>query len=229
MAEPWLDRDFTHNVRDILQRADQYHDRYYAVETFGGPSLHFHRRALGLGGAVSDAERIELIYAVLTSWGMHRMGDNGSKMQPFEEFSSSVAGIAGVSKELTELLPSQLDEGRWSALERVFKGVSVMASGTTIVGNSKVMSHLFPNLVPPIDREYTLSFLFSSKMFQNRLDWEWRLMRKILAEFFYPVAADPNFQQKAVGWISSSQRYPWDTSALKVVDNLVIGAMKARG
>lgn len=228
MAEPWLSRDLTPSVQDILQRADDYHDCYYAVETFGGPSLHFHRRALGRVGLINDAERVELVYAVLTSWGMHRMGDSGSKMQPFENFNESVVGISGMVKELAILQPSQLDEGGWSALERVFKGVSVMASGTTIVGNSKVMAHLLPNLVAPIDREYTLAYLFGSKMFQNRLNWEWLLMRKILFEFFYPIASSPKFEQRASSWMSRPDEFPWDTSLLKVVDNLVIGAVKLR-
>jgi len=160
---------------------------------------------------------------------MHRMGANGSKMQPFDHFRDSVGAVAPLIRELATVQPEDLGAEGWSALERIFKTVSVMASGTTIVGNSKVLAHLLPNLVAPVDREYTLNYLFGGKMFQNGLNREWRLLRKILEEFFYPVATDTSFQEKATRWFAASERHRWDTSPLKVVDNLVIGAMKERG
>ena len=54
---------------------------------------------------------------------------------------------------------------------------------------------------------------------------EWLLLRKILEEFFYPVVADLKFSSLAASWIASP-KFPWDTSLLKVVDNLVIGSFK---
>ena len=50
-------------------------------------------------------------------------------------------------------------------------------------------------------------------------------MRKILSEFYYPIASAPKFQDKAKCWMADEANFSWDTSILKVVDNLVIGAM----
>jgi len=215
-------------VRDILQNGHTYHEEYYAAETFGGPSLHFHQRALGLRGEVSESLKPELIYAVLSSWGMHRMGKGGPKMNAFDRFANSVKLMSDDLETLRLCSPASMTMESWSRLKRVFEGIQVMASGTSLVGNSKVMAHLLPNIVSPIDREYTLEFLFGNKNIQNDLNEEWLLMRKILEEFFHPIVNDRAFQRTAALWISSQTRYPWDTSILKVADNLVIGAMKQR-
>lgn len=227
MAARRIDRDLAPKVREILQHADAYHQRYYASETFGGPSIHFHRRALGMWGKVTGVERLELIYAVLSSWGMHRMGPSGSKMQAFATFEGSVASVKECIEALRPVLPGKLSPSDWAMLEMVFKDIKVMVSGTTIVGNSKVMAHLLPNLVAPVDRQYTLKFLFGRKEIQNGLEREWKLMRKIHEQFYYPVAIDTGFQRKAQAWIIKDSRFPWDTSILKVIDNLVIGSMRS--
>jgi len=62
-----------------------------------------------------------------------------------------------------------------------------MASGTSLIGHSKVMAHLMPNIVPPIDREYTLNFLKGHSQIQNGLDGEWDLMRSIIEGLFIPL------------------------------------------
>ena len=228
MAQGRIDADLRPKVREIVQNAEEYHESYYAVNTFRGPSLHFHRRALGLEGEVSGRLQLELIYAVLTSWGMHRMGAGGPKMQPFDTFECSVSVLKSDLAVLCQVELASMMPRKWSCLERVLKGIRVMATGTSLVGNSKVMAHLLPNVVSPIDCEYTLAYLFGIGIVQNDLDGEWRLLRKIHTDFFSPIASDAGFRAKADGWLSDQTRYPWDTSILKVVDNLLIGAMKQR-
>jgi hypothetical protein len=85
---------------------------------------------------------------------------------------------------------------------------------------------MLPNVIPPIDREYTLSLLRGNTTIRNDLEAEWLLMKEIISEFFIPVASDAAFHSKAVQWMERSVDFPWDTSVLKVVDNLVIGAKK---
>jgi len=227
MSDKWIDRDLEPMVKDILSQADEYHTKYYASETFSGPSLHFHQRALEVEYA-NWTDKVELIYAVLASWGMHRMGTNGPKMQSFASFEKSIDAVRLDLEKLQQAIPQNLSLYDWQKLERVFKEIKAMASGTTIVGNSKVLAHLIPNLVAPIDREYTLNYLFGSKMFQNDLEREWRLMRKIHEKFYYPISDNEIFQNKAIIWMDNSGSFPWDTSMLKIIDNLVIGAMRKK-
>jgi hypothetical protein len=104
-----------------------------------------------------------------------------------------------------------------------------MATGTSLVGNSKVMAHALSNLVAPVDREYTHRFLFSSTNIANDIDREWEKLRAILRDFFYPVVRAESFMAKAREWQAQRAVFRWDTSPLKIADNLVIGLLKSEG
>ena len=85
---------------------------------------------------------------------------------------------------------------------------------------------LASELVPPVDREYTLNYLFRHGQIKNGIEVEWSKLVQILEGFFYPIAQSPLFQSKAEEWLKHCDRFKWDTSALKIVDNLVIGLSK---
>lgn len=218
------DENFSGKAEDILQHAVEYHDAFYAADTFKGPSLYFHRRALEAASAESFSKYLEYIYAVLTSWGMHRMGSGGSKMQDFETFRVSVEPLRPNIAVARDFKPEEMTEREWSCLKEIFIGINVMASGTTIVGNSKVMHHLLPNIVPPIDREYTLWFLNGNGTIRNDLESEWVMMQEIISGFFIPVSQAEPFKALADNWMTQQERYPWDTSRMKIIDSLIIGA-----
>jgi hypothetical protein len=71
---------FQDKVADILANAERYHLAYYQADTFRGPSLYFHHRALQTRNSEDFLAHLEYVYATLASWGMHRMGRGGSKM-----------------------------------------------------------------------------------------------------------------------------------------------------
>ncbi|WP_435547194.1 hypothetical protein [Desulfobacterium sp. N47] len=217
---------YNDKIREILSNAERYHDAYYKAETFRGPSLYFHERALATRYDPTSLTHLEYVYATLASWGMHRMGRGGSKMRSFQVLSQSVQTLKGRIAEAQTFDFREMSEIKWAVLKEIFCGVKVMASGTTLVGNSKVMHHMLPNIIPPIDREYTLRFLRGNTTIRNDLEIEWLLMKEIISQFFIPVASDATFYSKAEQWMKRNEAYPWDTSVLKVVDNLVIGSKK---
>jgi hypothetical protein len=90
-----------------------------------------------------------------------------------------------------------------------------------LVGNSKVMAHALPNLVPPIYRHYTLRFLYKNETIINDTEWEWERLQAILQGFFYPVVESELFISQSMEW--NDKQFPWDTSPLKIIDNLIIG------
>lgn len=213
-------------VSDILMNVDEYHGAYYQSETFRGPSLYFHQRALQTRNSAKLSIHLEYVYATLTSWGMHRLGKGGSKMLPFDTFLQSVESLKDRIAEAQHFTPQKMRSAEWGILNEVFRGIKVMASGTSLVGNSKVMHHMMPNIVPPIDREYTLRYLRGNTNIRNDLDSESKIMKEIISDFFIPIACDAKFNLKATKWMASQGEYPWDTSMLKIVDNLVIGSAK---
>ena len=117
-----------------------------------------------------------------------------------------------------------MEESKWTVLKNIFQRIKVMASSTNLVGNSKVMHHMIPNIVPPIDREYTLQYLGENTNIQNNLALEWQIMRGIIQDFFIPVACNRELLYNASQWMARKDEFPWNTSVLKVVDNLVIGS-----
>jgi hypothetical protein len=51
----------------------------------------------------------------------------------------------------------------------------------------------------------------------------------MLNEFFYPIFRSHPFREKAKKWLSDPAGAKWDTSELKIIDNLLIGLQKFRG
>jgi len=211
-------------VRDVLENADRYYAAYHLAYTFGGPSLYFHQRALDTRQAPASLPHLEYVYATLASWGMHRMGSGGSKMCAFREFRTSVDRLEERIVSAQGFMPTTINEASWAVLKEIFTGIKIMSSRTLLVGNSKVMHHMLPNIVPPIDREYTLRYLCGNTMIANDPEKEWQTMRALITGFFIPVAMDTAFAAKAGLWLAAKR--PWDTSVMKIVDNLLIGSQK---
>ena len=211
---------------ELLTNLESAHGMYYQARTFGGPSLHFHLRSLESSQAKNFDRFSEHVYALLASWGMHRMGPGGSKMKEFDEFSDSLQKVWPAALLLQEKTPDSLSDTDWDSLKAVFFGIRCMASSTSLVGNSKVMAHLIPNLIPPVDREYTLNFLYGNGQITNGLEVEWNILSTILRGFFYPIEKSPAFLSKTAEWLAHKKQYAWDTSHLKIIDNLIIGYTK---
>jgi hypothetical protein len=206
---------------ELLSNMDHAHVKYYHAGVFGGPSLYFHLQALEAGKSGNIHRFAETVYAVLAAWGMHRMGSGGSKMCKFEKFEQSLIPLWPIILRLQQVLPKNLDVQGWRDLKKVFCGICCMDSKTILVGNSKVMAHALPNLVPPIDRHYTLRFLYKNETIINGTEWEWERLQAILQGFFYPVVESELFISQSKEW--NDKQYLWDTSPLKIVDNLIIG------
>jgi hypothetical protein len=66
---------------------DGGYDRFRA---FGGTCCYFHRECLDAGAAeFLSGRHVEMLYATLTAWGMHRMGDSDiskTRLTPWETF-----------------------------------------------------------------------------------------------------------------------------------------------
>jgi len=213
-------------ILDILGNAEKYHDRFYEVEKLRGPTLYFHRRTLEMIGSSNFELYLEFIYATLASWGMHRIGPmgRGPKMQSFDVFKNSVIGIREQIEQARKIDYRDIKDADWKLLKEIFRNIRVMASGSRLVGNSKAMAHMIPNIVPPIDRKHTLKYLKGSANLKNEIDFEWNLMREIIENFFIPVAKHEDFVLKAKNWIANQSQFPWDTSLFKIIDNLIMAA-----
>lgn len=76
----------------------------FMMQEFGGPSLHFHLRAMesvrGNTNELLSDRNIEYIYATLTSWGMHRMGKGTTQLTDYKTFRNSITDRSDQIQEI---------------------------------------------------------------------------------------------------------------------------------
>jgi hypothetical protein len=220
---------------DLLSRDKKafkyYLDFFYQNETFIGPSIYFHKRVINLirtNSLLSLLENehfIEYIYATLASWGMHRMGEGGSKMRDFAEFKQSIISSSDMFLELGKLRLDTLTEDNkkhaFSLLGQLFTSLRVMESDSNLVGNSKVIHHILPDLVPPIDRQYTIRFFYGnlkskySPMYDKE---EEAILFADIMNCFYTICRRLSLTEN-----DFDKTRPMNTSIPKVIDNAIIG------
>ena len=208
--------DWQSLVDDLIVNCEQYHQFYYLKNNFTGPSHHFHIRAL----TASDSEKAEMAYALLVSWGMHRMG-GGAQMNNFDVFQKSIAGVLADIKKLNSKHLENISEEEFNQLEQIFTSLNPMKSSRKIVAISKILAHYLPNLVAPIDNEYTFRFICQEA--NPPRNWEeFELFKEIHLNLYKKVAINSTFNSFASKWLGSKE-FAWDTSIPKIIDNLIIG------
>jgi hypothetical protein len=116
----------------------------------------------------------------LTSWGMHRMGELvDAKLTEFDAFQQTLQTMihqvtALENRSILDLQAVDLTEAI-EILAPVISLPGISASDSPFVGNTKTLHFLLPDLVPPMDRTYTMRFFYGYK---NLNDSE-RLFREI--------------------------------------------------
>ena len=149
----------------LVQNLKAYYKHSMTIlNSFGGPSIYFHIQAIKeqRSNFLSD-RHIEMIYATLASWGMHRMGNQvKAKLVEFDEFKDSINSNAEALMILSGFSMHELGEEEYKEkldeLDDVYKKLKVSISDSTIVAHSKTLAHILPDLIPPIDRQYTALF-----------------------------------------------------------------------
>jgi hypothetical protein len=209
-------------AEDLAANFAQYLGEFEKRSIFGGPSVHFHVRAIErrrthdtVRSAIADTELLELVYATLASWGMHRMGPAGAKMVAFDFFCEGIRRQIDRLEELEPLVISDLDDPVAVAgtIWRAVSDARLSASATQIVAGTKTLHHLLPDLIPPVDREYTIRFCHENKM-MNMGD-------EAALKEVYPVLAE--IATRAGDHLMVNDRSPMNTSRTKILDNAIIG------
>ena len=165
-------------IQQLTAEFAEYVAVFEASQAFPGPSLYFHLRAIErrrahqtIGTLLEDRLFLEYVYAVLPAWGMHRMGPQAAKVGDFAHITTALREKA---PELQQLWPLHITTlGEQAARDvaaiawDVIAHVKVSTSRTQIVAGSKFLHHLLPDLIPPIDRQYTFNFFTGQKMVPN--------------------------------------------------------------
>jgi len=172
--EPWghSERKHTQNEDELITNIDHYYKRSLEVsKEFGGPSIYFHVQAIKEQERAFLSDRhIEMIYATLASWGMHKMGnseDVKAKIVEFPEFKRAILNFRDELQRFYHLSMDSCTQEQYEKyiddLKQVYYGLNVSSSEATIVANSKTLAHILPDLIPPIDRHHTVRFFKQNK------------------------------------------------------------------
>jgi hypothetical protein len=154
---------------------------------------------------------------------MHRLG---SRMKNFPDFKQSITSSKSILLELEEFKLNTLTEDNrehaFSLLDRLFRSLRVMESDSNLVGNSKVIHHLLPDLVPSIDRQYTVQFFYGRNLTSKYTptydkEEEPPLFIEIM-NCFYTICRRLNLTES-----DYDKTKPMNTSIPKVIDNAIIG------
>jgi hypothetical protein len=193
------------------------------------PARHFHIatinriRSLGLAAILDENLYFEYLYATLATWGMD---SRGAKLKGFESF---VRGIRSNREQIVNLstytLDSLVEQDEDSVMRvisniwQVILAIGVAQGKSQLVAGSKTLHHLLPDLVPPIDRRYTLKFFFDRTNIANaKSDFA-----GVFINYLYIFEVAEETIRKIVG-----EANPLNSSVTKVIDNAII-AYQAKG
>jgi hypothetical protein len=229
------------NDDDLIANLEYYYQRSLKImEEFGGPSIYFHVQSIKEQERAFLSERhIEMIYATLVSWGMHKMGnphEAKAKMVNFLDFKESIFRNRYELQELRCLRMDSCSQEHYQEsidrLRRIYLDLRVSISEATIVAHSKTLAHILPNLVPPIDRQYTVRFFTQDKknFFSNSGKYKMiTLPHGIDAQF-------RDFKNYCLGikmlfdrcnhQLFTINKETFNTSYPKIMDNLIVAFVK---
>lgn len=210
-------------VQRLIDQFDDYVETYDRSVPFGRQGqfeLHARtiarRRELGsLSAALADDGFIELVWETLQVWGI---GFRGSRLAPLPEFGAALRAHESALLEIEGLVLEDdgLDVGgATAALWRLVADLPITDNKAKIVAGSKTLHHLLPDLIPPIDRQYTGRFFgWPGPYFQERQEASFREALSRFAEI-----AKATRPSRLVG-------NGWRTSASKIVDNAIVAFCK---
>ena len=100
--------------------------------------------------------------------------------------------------------------------------MEISKSRSQLVANTKTLHHILPDLIPPVDRRYTLAYFGVNTMLpgQKRAG---SIFEHLFPAFVRIAAALSVKLERMVDLTEEN----WHTSTTKVIDNALLGAMMA--
>lgn len=204
-----------------FQKFLKIHNQHYAPHREPSYARLIHRyNSTGDYLKLLDEEYIRLCYEALgNEFGMNK---RGAKLVPYSTFKSSILGqklaLSALSKDRLEHFKSgqKPTDDLFSKLSILFRHLQVMASGAKLVGVSKALHFLLPNLIMPIDRKNVLTSLYGSDYVPPSLDGQFKRLREVF-ERYSGLAQHLNLTAH------NGDGNWWNASVPKRIDNAIAG------
>ncbi len=219
-------RRMEERVNRLIEQFDKCVEIFGRRNLFTGPSVYFHNKTLEIRkryitpcDVLQDDLFFDYLYATLTAWGLHRMGPGATKLTEIEELKASFRKQKEQIRTLQSFeidnIPDNKGDYVTSILWDILYKLQVGVGETKIVAGSKALHHLLPNLMPPIDGEYTLKFFYNNR--GTALNQGDETAFKEIYPYFCQIASTCAKKiEKHIG-------HGMNTSKTKVIDNAIVG------
>jgi len=204
-----------------------FNSNYAAVGQSKEPNyksiINQYHAAANYSALVSSAMYINLLYAALIEFSMTQ---RGARLVPQPHFQSSilkhVPTLSLLSSYRLENIDNKSFTNIFSNLWVLFQGLEVMASSSKLVGVSKAMHFLLPNLVMPIDRKSVLRFYYdqTSPNVPVSLHKQFQVLQDVFESY-------RDLGQHLPLNLSNWDGNWWNKSVPKRIDNAIAGFWKA--
>lgn len=181
--------------------------------------IAMHREYGDLKNLMENQDFLTKVYETLEQWDMNK---RGARMVHFDSFADSVRfwkrSLIRIDEyKLHDDIESELS-AIYEVLEKVFCSLKVMESKRRIVGVSKALHFLLPDLIMPIDGKYTMEAFYGYNKFSNVAKDEFRTFKDIFERTF-EIASRLQLTPSDIDGVQ------WKTSVPKLIDNAVIGLL----
>ena len=178
--------------------------------------IKMHNTSNDYARLLKQSNYVQLAYNTLQDWNMDQ---RGAKLASFNVYSNSILSNENILTKLHSLRLELLNTSALNAalvdLKTLFVNLKVMQTKARIVGVSKTLHFLLPNLVMPIDRNNILDLLYLGAPYSANPQMEFRIFGEIMTEY--------NLLCRSLSLsISDVNNIGWNTSIPKMIDNALI-------
>jgi hypothetical protein len=183
--------------------------------------IDMHRNSENIEDLLENEVFLRKLHETLGKWNMDQ---RRAQLSFFEDFKRSIKFwkdylVKLYQYKIYENIDNDMHEIE-EMLEKIFCNVKIMQSKRRIVGVSKTLHFLLPDLIMPIDGKFTMSAIYGYNKFSNTPEKEFVTFRQILREFL-EITDRLQLSQADVDGKN------WNTSVPKLIDNSIIGLMKS--
>jgi hypothetical protein len=204
----------------FVNKCNEYYRSGHELELYK-ELIYMHRNCGDIERLIENDIFLKKIYETLRKWNMDQ---RGARLAPVDDFMKS---IRLMKDSLIKLYEYKLygDMGKdiliiKALLKKVFCNLKIMESNRRIVGVSKALHFLLPDLIMPIDGKFTMAAFFGYNKYSTSLDEEfatfWKIFKETI-EITERLELDPN----------DVDGVQWNTSVPKLIDNAIIGLIKS--
>lgn len=176
-----------------------------------------HRKIADLNTQVASDAFLQKVYATLEKWDMNK---RGARLVDLSTMRDSIRFHREYLSELYKYRLEKLSEDDiqelLQQLKVLFCGLKIMATKRRIVGVSKALHFLLPDLVMPVDSTNTMLAFYGYNRYDDSTEKEFKTYSDIF-EKSYTIAKRLKLTESDVdGW-------RWSCSVPKLIDNAIFG------